>query len=369
MSTASALQSKHRRPLEPLEFARPGLVVVVDTEEEFDWHKPFDRRQTSVSAIEEIGRFQDLFDAYGVRPVYAVDYPVADSERAAEVLGRLAGEGRAEIGAQLHTWVNPPHEERIDTFNSFQGNLPPELEAAKLERLAARICENFGRRPVIHKAGRYGFGPNTLRILEEQGFLVDMSATPAFDFSEEGGPDYLRFEDRIGWLGRAGGVLELPNSGGFVGSLARWGAGLFGLGHSSAGRRAHLTGLLARLRLLERIRLSPEGHDFEDMRRFTLGRLRQGQCCFVVSLHSPSSMVGGTPYSATPEQRDALVRRLERYLAFFFGELGGEPTTPLALRNQLLEQERCQRGGSEDARNAAAEPVSARRGPDGALQG
>jgi hypothetical protein len=316
------------------------LIVVVDTEEEFDWHKPFDRRETSVAAIDQISRFQSIFEAHGVRPIYAIDYPVADSGRAVEVLGRLVEDGRAGIGAQLHTWVNPPHEERTDNFNSYQGNLPAELEAEKLGCLAERIRQRFGQQVLIHKAGRYGFGPNTLPILERLGFLVDMSATPAFDFSGDGGPDYLRFEDRIGWLGQPGGVLELPNSGGFVGNLARWGAELFELSHSTVGRRARLTGLLARLRLVERIRLSPEGHSFEDMKRFTLQRMALGQRCFVVSLHSPSSMVGGTPYSATVEARDALVERLRRYLAFFTRDLQGEPMGPLELRHRVLEQTR-----------------------------
>jgi hypothetical protein len=135
-------------------------------------------------------------------------------------------------------------------------------------------------------------------------------------------------------------VLELPNSGGFVGNLARWGAELFELSHSTVGRRARLTGLLARLRLVERIRLSPEGHSFEDMKRFTLQRMALGQRCFVVSLHSPSSMVGGTPYSATVEARDALVERLRRYLAFFTRDLQGEPMGPLELRHRVLEQTR-----------------------------
>ncbi len=356
-----ALAAFHRSLPGPLGFERPALIVVVDTEEEFDWDKPFDRRETSVSAIDEVGRFQEIFDAHGVRPVYAIDYPVADSGRAVEVLGRLAEDGRAEIGAQLHSWVNPPFAEPTGNFNSYQGNLPAELEAEKLGRLAARIRERFGRDPLIHKAGRYGFGPNTLGLLQRLGFLVDMSATPAFDFSHDGGPSYLRFEDRIGWLGEPGGVLELPNSGGFVGSFARHGARLFELGRSRAGKRTRLAGLLARLRLVERIRLSPEGHGFADMRRFTQQRLAEGQRCFVVSLHSPSSMVGGTPYSTTREQRDALVERLRRYLGFFTGELQGEPMTPLELRRRVLTAQPTRHAGSRSAPSVVGAATAARR--------
>lgn len=347
---ASPLQSQYLRLQAPLRVDRPILAVVVDTEEEFDWHKPFDRHHTSVAAVDEIDRFQDIFDSYGVRPVYAIDYPVADSDRASAILAKIVADGRAEVGAQLHTWVNPPHAEKIDNFSSYQGNLSAGLEAEKLECLADRIRERFDRQVLIHKAGRYGFGRNTLAILERLGFLVDMSATPAFDFSDDGGPNYLRFPDRIGWLGRVGGILEVPNSGGFVGALARRGNALFEMSTSPAGRSLHAAGVLARLRLVERIRLSPEGHNFEAMKRFTQQRLGVGQDCFVVSLHSPSSMVGGTPYVTTVRERDELVLALKRYLAFFLGELNGVAMTPLQLRALILEQ---------DDRSSAAEPGGA----------
>jgi len=38
----------------------PRLFVVVDTEEEFDWSAPFSRDSVGVSAIQEVGRLQDV---------------------------------------------------------------------------------------------------------------------------------------------------------------------------------------------------------------------------------------------------------------------------------------------------------------------
>jgi len=38
-----------------IETPAPLLVVVVDTEEEFDWNAPFDRKNTSVEHMREIG--------------------------------------------------------------------------------------------------------------------------------------------------------------------------------------------------------------------------------------------------------------------------------------------------------------------------
>ena len=57
--------------------ARPVLLVVVDTEEEFEWDAPFSRANTSVRAMKHVVRAHAVFDRYGVRPTYVLDYPVA----------------------------------------------------------------------------------------------------------------------------------------------------------------------------------------------------------------------------------------------------------------------------------------------------
>ena len=60
--------------------APPRLLVVVDTEEEFDWAAPPSRTHTSVVAMRRISRAQEVFDRFGLRPTYVIDYPVAVPE-------------------------------------------------------------------------------------------------------------------------------------------------------------------------------------------------------------------------------------------------------------------------------------------------
>ena len=55
----------------------PQLVVVVDTEEEFDWNAEPDSAANGVSAIGHIDRVQTIFDEYHIQPCYVIDYPVA----------------------------------------------------------------------------------------------------------------------------------------------------------------------------------------------------------------------------------------------------------------------------------------------------
>ena len=62
------------------------LQVIVDTEEEFDWSKPFDRGKVGVGSIAAQERAQALFAPYGLRPTYVIDYPVANTTAAAASL-------------------------------------------------------------------------------------------------------------------------------------------------------------------------------------------------------------------------------------------------------------------------------------------
>ncbi|MGQ0559619.1 MAG: polysaccharide deacetylase family protein, partial [Sphingosinicella sp.] len=164
----------------------PQLLVVVDTEEEFDWNEPFSRAATATSAIAAQARAHEIFDRFGIVPTYVVDYPVAANAKPAAILRKLKDEGRAEIGAHLHPWVTPPFVEEVNARNSYGCNLPPEVERAKIETLTAAIGEAFGERPTIFKAGRHGLGPSTVRALVELGYRIDCSALPHSDLRADG---------------------------------------------------------------------------------------------------------------------------------------------------------------------------------------
>ncbi|MHC4817066.1 MAG: polysaccharide deacetylase family protein, partial [Planctomycetota bacterium] len=121
-----------RMPVEIDPERRPTLSVVVDTEEEFDWSKGFFREKTSVRHLEHIVRVQRIFDEFDICPTYVVDYPVATQPEGTLPLKEILDSGRAEIGAHVHPWVNPPFEEEVSSRHSFPGNLGRDLEARKL---------------------------------------------------------------------------------------------------------------------------------------------------------------------------------------------------------------------------------------------
>jgi hypothetical protein len=313
----------------------PVLLVVIDTEEEFDWSAGFDRSNTDVRHLRSIEPLQAVFDEFGLRATWVIDYPVASQKDGYEPLRALREAGKAEIGAHLHPWVSPPHDEEVTPFHSYPGNLPRELERAKLEELAATIADNLGERPRVYKAGRYGFGPNTARTLYELGFLVDLSPAPPFVFDGDGGPDWSAFPADPYRFGPGNELLAIPNTGGYVGFVRGGAHRLYSLATRTALSKARLAGILSRVGAVERLMLSPEGYEPEHNRRLTRALLARGTRVFTFSLHSPSVKPGCTPYVRSEADLVQFLDACRRYFEFFLGELGGVGMTALELRDHL----------------------------------
>lgn len=292
----------------------PQLAVVVDAEEEFDWSKPFSRDETGVKNIDELWRAQDIFDRHGIAPTYVIDYPVATTPSSIKIIKQFLDSGRCAIGTQLHPWVNPPFEEEVSMYNSYPGNLPRELEYEKLRALTNKIEENFGRRPVIYRAGRYGFGSNTTDALEKLNYEIDVSVVPYTSFGAEGGPDYSSQHPSPYWFGRHRRILAVPLTCGFSGVLSRQGENFFPFLGSRAGEAMKIRSAAARLKLLDRVRLSPEGMTLSEMKGVTEQLLRDGTKLFQLCFHSSSLKPGATEYVKSTSDREAFLKQLDDYL-------------------------------------------------------
>ncbi|MEY2943707.1 MAG: hypothetical protein RLY97_1721 [Pseudomonadota bacterium] len=268
------------------------FLMTVDTEEEFDWTKPFGRTSHAVDTIPRLRKFQQFCESYGVVPVYLVDYPIANSPMAAEVLNQALAAGKAEVGIQLHPWVNPPHEEEVCEFNSFSGNLPYDLERAKLFTLRDTIIKNFKQIPLIYRAGRYGTGPNTGKILRDAGVAIDTSARARFDYSGTGGPNYRGLPIKPWWVDGSKSLMELPLTTVFWGPLRKYGSWLYPM----LWRWPRLRGALAKFGLLERIPMTPEGVTINEAIRGLDIAIEEQLPIIILSFHSPSLYPGFTPY-------------------------------------------------------------------------
>jgi len=272
------------------------FTIFCDTEEEFDWIKPRSRDNRSTTHMAAMPDLQERFRRRSVKCVHLVDHPIATDPASVAMLGDWLERDEISIGTQLHPWVNPPHDEEVNTFNSFVGNLPMELERAKIETLTAAIESAFGRRPIVYRAGRYGVGPNTAGLLREAGYEADVSVRALHDYSDEGGPDFSRtkpFPYRVG----DGRLIELPLSAAYVGGLRRWGRGAY----RAAGKLPRGRGILFRTGLLNRVPLTPEGVPLEEALAAARALLADGVRWFSLSFHSPSVEPGHTPFVRTAE--------------------------------------------------------------------
>ncbi|WP_221792244.1 polysaccharide deacetylase family protein [Aquisediminimonas sediminicola] len=268
------------------------FMLFIDTEEEFDWSQPTARSSVATSAMTALPQAHSRLAAYGAKPVYLFDYPAISSPNCTDVMGPLLASGGASAGAHLHPWVNPPYDEIMNESNSFAGNLPIELERAKLHILTQKIEQTLGVRPLCYRSGRYGVGPATAMLLEEAGYRVDVSVRSHFDYSATGGPNFAGYPITPYRAGPKGGLLEIPLTAAFLGRWRQNGANIYA--RTSRIPLAH--GALARAGLLNRIALTPEGMPVQEAMEAVRILQGEGLQLFSLSCHSPSFAIGHTPY-------------------------------------------------------------------------
>lgn len=325
--TASILDPRFHTPWVPPAEAPPLLITTVDAEEAFDWGKPFSRNAVDVSSMAAQALAHRVFERHGVVPIYLTDYPVATQDAGREPLRDLLRSGACEIGAQLHPWVTPPFREVVNEANSYAGRLPTLLELEKARTLTETLAETFGVQPRMFRTGRFGAGPRTADVLKKLGYLVDSSVAPCWPASAQRlGPWPLSAFPH--WIDRERTLLEIPVSAALVGRLSGWqDQRLAPIVFNRAAERLGLTGAMAHLALLERIRLSPEGMTVAEAKRLARHMLANGHRVFVLTYHSPSLAPGNTPYIRTQDDVRRMLDWLDEFYTFFREELGGRPAS------------------------------------------
>lgn len=306
-------------------------LLTVDTEEEFDWEGQFSASDHGLKHLKAIAQFQQFAENIGVVPTYLIDWPIASSARAQEMLGDYVKRGTAEIGIQLHPWVNPPFEEQVNAYNSYAGNLPHALEREKFLRLQERIIECFDCTPQIYRAGRYGLGTKSAQMLKDRRVAIDSSVRSLYDYSPGDGPDYSQHPLEPYWVDAERQLLELPLTTVFWGLLRHQGRWLF----PRLAKLPKANGIMARAGLLERIALTPEGVPKEAALRGIDMAIDDGLPVLVLSFHSPSLMPGMTPYVRSEDDLDELYDWL-RSIYVYLEQRGIAPTSVEEIKASVL---------------------------------
>ena len=119
----------------------------------------------------------------------------------------------------------------------------------------------------------------------------------------------------------------MPLTSSITGLLARQASALYSSVSGALGNRAHLPGLFSRLRLLDQIKLTPEGITLDEACRLVSTMLAWGQRVYVLTFHSPSVVPGNTPYVRTEKDLEAFLNWIDEFCAFFIGTIDGRPAT------------------------------------------
>ena len=302
-----------------------SLLVTIDVEcdKGAGWrpHHPLAFR----SVTEGVGqRLRSVFLRHGVKPTYFLSPEVLRDRQCRALLRGLSGE--AELATHLHPEHADPSAPPADAGPGlFQCRLPPGEERRQIESLTALFQDAFGAAPVSFRAGRFGAGKGTLRILDSLGYRNDSSVTPHLrwgDHPEEmnytASPEqpYFPLADDLARPSdspsRASPVLELPVSitGSRLGDLLR-----------SRLLLEHGQNLVKRA-LRRGIRpswLRPSTDDVDRMLAVCNTLVRRyasrGPVILVMFLHAGEVVPGATPYSLAPGSADRILQRIDDLLA------------------------------------------------------
>jgi len=173
------------------------FIITIDTEADNQWARS---NTIELKNIDYIPRFQELCDTYNFKPTYLITYEMATSDKFIKKIGSYQTENRAEIGAHLHPWTNPPFVPLTDDdikYHPFPHEYPKKVLREKLTILTETIEKNFGKRPLTFRAGRYGFDRKVASVLSDLGYIADCSVTPLASWRKimgdprgKGGPDF-----------------------------------------------------------------------------------------------------------------------------------------------------------------------------------
>jgi hypothetical protein len=223
----------------------------------------------------------------------------------------------------LHPWNTPPLTEAFVPRNSMLKNLPAELQLAKLQHLTAALEEAFEVRPTAFRAGRYGFGRDTVAALLRCGYRVDSSVAPFINLeSVDDGPSFvgapmvpyrLAPNRDVRQPAPHGELLEIPLSYGFSRAPFSFWHPVRRLLEEAPCRWFRLAGIAFRTGLIKRIALSPEQSLPEDMLTLSRRLLEQGVRHLQLFWHSPS-LTPGLGHSVTAADVERLYASVDEYL-------------------------------------------------------
>lgn len=153
-----------------------NFIITVDTEGDNQW-SIYNGQNITTENANFIPRFQEMCEGFGFKPVYLVNYEMANNDFLMDYLKKKQKEGVCEIGTHLHSWNSPPEHELERKFegNPYITEYPEQIVYEKIDFMTKLIESKVGIRPVVHRAGRWASSDCMFDILSELGYIADCS--------------------------------------------------------------------------------------------------------------------------------------------------------------------------------------------------
>jgi hypothetical protein len=299
--------------------AQSAFLITIDTEGDGLWSKP---REITTRNAEALPRFQELCEAYGLKPTYLVNWEMASAPAFVELAQAALGRDTAEVGMHLHAWNSPPLTPLTAddfTHQPYLYEYPHALMRQKIEVMTDTLEGIFGMKMVSHRAGRWGLDRAYVEALIDAGYRVDCSVTPHVDWRRHlgdpagrGGPDFRSYPDTAYLMDPdtpsrpgASALLQVPMTILSAHASPRTQSLRSGLRQVPVIGR-HLARLLPRYAWLR-----PDGRNGRRLPGILALAQAQRRDYVEFMLHSSELMAGGSPTFRTQEAIDRLYGDLE----------------------------------------------------------
>ena len=190
-----------------------SFIITIDTESDNQWNISHNQ---STENSKYMPRFQSLCEKYAFKPVYLVDYSMANDRQLVDYLNEKLCENKCEVGMHLHAWDTPPSYS-IDNSTGARPYLmeyPQEIMEQKISAISELLRKSFVSPVVSHRAGRWATNEVYFKILDKYGYKIDCSVTPGVDWSNQigykcGGTNYKYANSKLHII-EGTNILEVP---------------------------------------------------------------------------------------------------------------------------------------------------------------
>jgi hypothetical protein len=304
----------------------PHLVLTVDTEPDLP-----KRRQMVHSGLRNIPELRTLqLRIPDVKLTLLVTQSVLDDAPSLREIEHLKRDFDCEVGAHLHPEETPPFLDAQQRETSLM-RIPAALRAEKLSTLVSALGVHFPP-PTAYRAGRWKLSRDDFPMLQEQGFLVDTTATPYVSWQLENGPDFTHVRPEP-YKVNSSNMWEVPVTIGLNRGAALVGNNLVRrylqyFSHPANGLHFPFDLVWKWGRPISPVWLRPTYTPLAALKRLGCWALRRyPDGVLNMMFHSNELVIQGRPFIRRQSDVDRIVERIVEACAYFVRELGAKSTT------------------------------------------